>query len=423
MKTRRIEILVVCFAALLIRTAVVQAENWPGFRGPTGQGISTEENLPLHWSDKDNIAWKTPIAGQGWSSPIVHGDHVFLTSTTEEGKSCHVIAVDRRSGKLLWNTKVFEQEVRKTRPENLHATPTAVSDGEHVFAVFSSGSIVALNFDGEVVWTHHDFQHYSFHGLAASPILYNDMVIMVYDGSGDGDDHLVGFKKPWDGAVILAVDKKTGNERWRGRRGPSRLGHVTPNIIYENGTAQLISCSGDVIQGHNPDDGTLIWTVYSQSEGVAPSIVIGDGLVYTCTGFEVPRIRVVRTGGQGEVTKTHIAWEQRKGVPKLASLLLVQPHIYSVDKGIVNCFDAKGGDLVWQERIGSKYSSSPIYVDGKIYFTSEADGETTIIEPGKEFKLVTRNKINEVCKASVAVSQGNLFIRTEHNLLCIGGRD
>ena len=421
MKTPRTKILLICCTFLLCSTVPVRAENWSGFRGPTGQGISTEKGLPLHWSDKENIAWRTPIPGIGWSSPIVHDDHVFLTSTTQKGVSCHVIAVDRRSGKILWNTKVFEQIPRKKRDHNSHATPTPVTDGRLVYAVFSAGSIAALDRAGKVVWTNHDIKHYSLHGLAASPILYDDLLIMAYDGSSDGKNARIGFKIPWQGAVILAVDKKTGKERWRGKRGPSRLGHVTPAILRTNGTTQLVSSTGDAIQGFDPDDGTLIWSVYSKSEGVAPSNAIGNGLVYTATGFEVPRIRVVRTDGKGEVTGTHIAWEQAKGVPMLASLLLVQPYLYTVtDKGVVTCYQAKSGDIVWQERIGGKHSSSPVYADGKIYFLSERDGESAIIEAGPEFKLIARNKINEKCKASAAFSQGNLFVRTEKNLIRIG---
>ena len=228
-----------------------------------------------------------------------------------------------------------------------------------------------------------------------------------------------------DGAVILAVDKATGKQRWRGKRGPSRLSHVTPAIVRAGGTVQLVSSTGDAIQGFDPDDGTRIWSVYSKSEGVAPSNANGNGLVYTATGFEEPRIRVVRTDGKGEVTDTHIAWEQTKGVPMLSSLLLVQPYLYTVthNVGVVTCYEAETGDIVWQERIGGKHSSSPIYADGKIYFLTEAEGESTIIEAGPEYKFVARNKINEKCKASMAVSQGNLFIRTEHNLICIDGRD
>ena len=195
-------------------------------------------------------------------------------------------------------------------------------------------------------------------------------------------------------------------------------------MLRVNDTVQLISGAGDAIQGFNPDDGTRIWSVYSKGEGVAPSIVIGDGLIYSCSGFESPTIRVVRTGGVGDITNTHVAWEQQKGVPSLASMLLVQPHIYAAtDKGVVTCFQAASGEIVWQERIGGKHSSSPIFVDGKIYFLSEPDGESTIIDAGPKFKVVARNKVNAKCKASIAVSQGNLFLRTERHLLCIGTID
>ncbi len=416
----------ICFASLLLSVSAVRAENWSRFRGPTGQSHSTETGLPVHWSDKENVAWKTPIPGQGWSSPIVYEDHVFVTSTTEEGKSCHVIAVDRRSGEVLWNNRVFEQEVRRARPENLHATPTPVTDGELVYAVFSAGSIVALNFSGEIVWTNHDIQHYSEHGLAASPILYKDLLVMPYDGSKSGDieDRKIGFQVPWDKAVILAVDKKSGKERWRGRRGASRLGHVTPAIVHVNGADQLISSAGDVIQGHDPTDGSRIWSVYSPGEGVAPSNAIGNGLVYTVSGSAGSRIRVARIDGKGDVTDTHIAWEQTKGVPNIASFLLVDRYVYCAKaNGVLTCFHADDGEVVWQERIGGKHASSPVYADGKIYFLTELEGESIIIEPGDELKVIARNKLNEVCKASVAVSQGSLFIRTEHNLYRIGEGD
>ena len=415
-----IRLFAICFALLLLSVSAVRAENWARFRGPSGQSHSTETGLPVHWSDKENIAWKTRIPGQGWSSPIVYEDHVFVTSTTEEGKSCHVIAVDRRGGEVLWNKKVFEQEVRKTRPENLHATPTPVTDGELVYAVFSAGSIVALSFSGEIVWTSHTIQHYSEHGLAASPILYKNLLIMMYDGS-DSAVRKVGFQVPWKKAVILAVDKKSGKERWRGKRGSSRLGHVTPIVVRFNGADQLISNTGDVIQGHDPSDGSRIWSVSSPGEGIAPSNAIGKGLVYTVSGSAGSRIRVARIDGKGDVTDTHIAWEQTKGVPNLASFLLIDPYVYTATaRGIVTCFQADDGKVVWQGRIGGKHSSSPVFADGKIYFLTELESESIIIEPGDKLKIVARNKLGEVCKTSIAVSQGSLFIRTEHHLYRIG---
>ena len=197
--------------------------------------------------------------------------------------------------------------------------------------------------------------------------------------------------------------------------------HVTPNILRENGTAQIISGAGDVVQGFDPKSGARIWSIYSKGEGVTPSIVVGDGLIFSCSGFEEPTIRVVRTGGKGEVTNSHIAWEQTKGVPSLASMLYVKPYIYSVtDSGIATCYNAKSGDVVWQERIGGKHSSSPIYADGKIYFLTEAEAESIVIEAGPELKIIARNILGEKCQASMGVSQGNFFIRGEQHLYCIG---
>jgi len=401
----------------------VRSENWPGFRGPTGQGLSSETGLPTRWSATENVAWKTAIPGEGWSSPVIYGDRVFVTSTTEEGRACHVICLDRRRGTILWNRRTFEQTPTKKRRENSFATSTPTTDGQHVYAVFSSGRIVALDNAGRVVWNNHDVKFYGHHGLAASPLLYEDLVIMPFDGSSDGENNRIGWKVPWKEAVLLALDKTTGRVRWRGKRGLSRLGHVTPCVSRHGGQVQIVSGAGDVVQGFHPKSGQRIWSIYSQGEGVTPSVVLGDGLIFSCSGFEAPTIRVVRAGGQGDVTKTHIAWEQKTGVPSLASMLYIKPHLYGVtDKGVVHCYDAQTGKVVWRERIEGKHSSSPIYADGHIYFLEEATGESVVIQAGTKFKQVARNMLGEKCKASMAVSQGNLFIRSEQHLYCIGPR-
>jgi outer membrane protein assembly factor BamB len=245
-------------------------------------------------------------------------------------------------------------------------------------------------------------------------------VIMPFDGSSP-DEQTVGFKKGWDGAVLLALDKATGKVRWRGQRGSSRLAHVTPQVVTHEGVTQLVSAAGDVIQGHQLDSGKLVWTVHSQGEGVTPSVVVGKDLIYTCSGFEDPTIRAVKFGGEGDVTATHLAWEQKRGVPSIASLAYAPPHVYSVtDKGVVSCFDAETGEFVWQHRIGGKHVASPVFADGRLYFLAEADGETVVIEPGAEYKELARNSVGELCKGSIAVSQGNLFIRSDKHLFCIG---
>jgi outer membrane protein assembly factor BamB len=405
-----------CFAS----TAPLQAENWPQFRGPTGQGISTETNLPTRWSVTENVDWKTEVPGEGWSSPIVWEDRIFLTSATEAGISCRAICLDRKTGRILWNTEVVKQTPTRKENKNSFASPTPITDGERVYVVFADGTLAALAFDGSIAWTNHDVKFYSKHGLGASPRLDGERLLMPFDGSSPGDDKEIGWKKPWDKSFLLALDKQTGKALWKGERGLSRIAHVTPNVLRANGQTQIISGAGDVVQGFEPETGKRIWSVYSQGEGVTPSVVIGDGLIFTASGFEKPTIRAIRPGGSGDVTQTHIAWEQTKGVPSLSSLLYVKPHLYAVtDAGVATCYEAATGDLVWQERIGGNHSASPIFADGKIYFLSE-QGETTVIETGPEFKIVARNPLEEKCQASIAASQRHFYIRTERHVFCIG---
>ena len=209
---------------------------------------------------------------------------------------------------------------------------------------------------------------------------------------------------------------------WRSKRGMSRIAHVSPNVLTENGRSVIVSCAGDAIQAFDPKTGERIWSVFSQGEGVTPSPVFGDGLIFTSSGFEKTTLRTVRTGGKGDVTQTHIAWEQKKGAPTQTSLLFLKPYLYAIgDGGIATCYKAENGDVVWQERVGGNFSASPVYADGKIYFLSES-GETTVIAAGSEFQILSRSPLNERCQASMAPSQGHLFIRTEKNLYCIGAR-
>jgi outer membrane protein assembly factor BamB len=420
-------LLILLFLALGLH---LQAENWPLFRGPTGQGHSSEKNLPVQWSAQSNVLWKASIPGEGWSSPIVWNDRVFLTSATEQGTRCHVICVDRTSGKVVWDKEVFEQVPLRKEGKNSYATPTPVTDGKSVFAVFGDGSVAAMNFQGDVLWTNREVQFYSRHGLGASPIIYEDLLIMPYDGSNrigtpgqypnNTPEERLGWQLPWDKSFIAALDLKTGKRRWTGKRGMSRIAHATPVLLGENGSTQLISVAGDAIQGFNPKTGERIWTAYAQGEGLVPSPVIGEGLIFAASGFEKTTLRAVRTGGKGDVTQTHIAWEQRKGVPTQPSLIYFKGHLYGItDGGIATCFNATDGNILWQERIGGNHCASPVCADGKIYFLSEA-GETTVINAAPEFHEIAKSALNEKCQSSIAISQGNIFIRTDKNLYCIG---
>ena len=348
-----------CFACWLAACDSAWGENWVRFRGPTGQGISSETKLPVRWSATENIKWKTSLPGKGWSSPIVFEDYVFLTASTEEGVSCRVICINRTDGSIAWTTEVHRQTPGAMRKQNSYATPTPVTDGKQVYSVFYDGTVTAVDFSGKLVWKNSEVKFFSLHGLGASPIL------------------------------------------------------------VDNGS-QLVSAGGDRVQGFNPKTGKRIWSIYSQGEGVTPSPVFGDGLIYTSSGFEAPTLRAIRLGGKGDITKTHIAWEQKRGVAALSSLLYIKPYLYSISRdNILHCLEASSGEIVWMQRLSGVHWASPVYADGRIYILSE-EGVTLVLRPGAKYDEIARNDISVKCLASMAVSQGNFYIRSDQDLYCIG---
>jgi outer membrane protein assembly factor BamB len=420
-------ILVLCWFTVFssVRPQTSAAENWPGFRGLGRQGISNEKDLPTKWSETTNIVWKTPIPGAGWSSPIIFGDRVFLTTATDDGASFRLLCLNRKTGNILRDKQVLRQKPGHKQRLNSYASSTPVTDGKYVYIVAYDGSIAALSMQGETEWMNRDFEYFSEHGLGVSPILYKELLIVAFDPSSSGADPKLGWQKPWDKAVILALDKNTGKVRWEGKRGLSRIAHVSPQILSAGGKDQLISSAGDVIQGFDPATGDRIWTVSSTGEGVVPSVVVGEGLIFTTSGFGDSAIRVVRAGGKGDVTKTHIAWELADDVPKIPSMLYVKPYLYLLtEAGVAKCLKAATGEVIWRQRLGDRYAASPVWADGKIYFLSEK-GTTTVIQEGAEFKVLARNELssatgNEKCKASPAISKQNILIRSEKHLYCIG---
>ena len=400
------------------------AENWPGFRGPTGQGTSSETDLPLKWTATENVRWKAEVPGEAWSSSIVWEDHVFVTTATDGGKSCRVLAFDRKTGKELWNTEVFTQETLRKEQRNTYATPTPCTDGTRVYAEFGGGGIAAVDFEGNVAWTNDDFPFYSRHGLGNSPVLHEGLLIMSRDGSAraTGDEEKVGWQKPWDKSFLLALDAKTGEVTWKTGRGTSRIGHVSP-IVWKgtDGKAVVISGAGDVVQGFDPRTGDLLWTHKNEGEGVTPGYVIVNGLVVTASGWGGREsTKAFKLGGTGDLGETAIAWEEKKGMPHLSSYVAVDDRVYWVsDDGVAWCVDAATGETVWRERLGGNFAASPLAAAGRIYFTGD-DGKTTVVEAGPAFKVLAENPLGERVQASPAASQGNLFIRTERHLYCIG---
>lgn len=411
------------FLGLLAATGI-RAENWPQFRGPDSQGRSSETDVPLKWTTTENIAWKAPLPGQSWSSPIVWQDTIFLTTATDEGKSCRVLALDRRTGNVLWNQEAFQQSPGHKEGRNTYATPTPATDGQRVYACFFDGSFAALDFAGRLLWTNRSYPFYSQHGLGTSPILYGNLIIMARDGSSQGEDKGLGWQKPWDQAFIIALDVRTGKECWKASRGASRISHGAPTIwSAPDGHMELVSEAGDVVQGFDPINGQRLWSSEVIGEGKVPSTVIGGGLVYTAGGWGGrDSIKAFRLGGKGELGTNNLAWEQKGIMPKIPSMLYLGGRLFVItENGLTTCLNAATGEILWKQRLGGTFSASPVTAAGRVYFTSD-DGETTVIEAVPPFRVLARNPLGEKVQASLAISHGQIFIRTEKQLFAVGNR-
>ena len=280
------------------------------------------------------MAWKTPVPGAG-GFPIVWDDRVFVTTATGNGTSCRVLGLDLTSGKILWEKEVFRQPAGHKQDRNSYATPTPCTDGERIYAVFGDGSFAALDFQGHTVWSNREFPFYGEHGLGTSPILWEDLIIMARDGSNEPNPKKLGWQIPWDKSYLLALDKKTGQVRWKSGRGLSRISHVCPNIWADPaGRAQVISGAGDVVQGFDARTGERLWTSKNIGEGVVPSIVIGDGLAFCASGWGGREsIKAFRLGERGDLGESNLAWEQRKGMPHIPSFVYQAPSLYGITEG------------------------------------------------------------------------------------------
>ncbi len=402
---------------------------WPGFRGPTGQGQSTAEP-PLTWSATSGVLWKAPVPGEGWSSPIVWGNRVFVTTATAGGTQCRILGLNADDGQVVFDAHVFDQVPSRKEGKNSYATPTPCTDGRRVYAVFGDGSAAAVDVDGKLLWTNRDVKFYSRHGLGSSPVLVDGLLIMPYDGSNRvdtagqypkvSDEERLGWQLPWDRGEVVALDAATGKRAWAAKRGTSRIAHVTPILVG----GALVSPAGDAVQAFDPKTGARQWTAASRGEGVVPSPVTDGTLLFTASGYEKSTIRAFRLGGSGDVTATHMAWEQKKGVPSQVSLLLAGAELYAVtDQGVMTAYEPSTGEVLWQERLGEKqtFSPSPVRAMDRIYVLSE-QGETFVVHPGRSFKLAARNPLGEKCQASPAFSQGRIYLRSEKNLFCIGAK-
>jgi outer membrane protein assembly factor BamB len=389
----------------------VRAEDWPQFRGPTGQGQSVERGLPVEWSESHNVRWKTPVPGRGWSSPVVAAGRVWLTTavTSRSGASLRAVAFDVETGREVVNVEVFHtRNAELLNAKNSHASPTPIVDTDRVYVHFGADGTAALTTTGDIVWKTR-LAYQSQHGNGGSPVLFGDLLIMSCDGSDD--------------AFVVALDRQTGKVRWKApRRHPFDQAYSTPLVIQVGGRDQVVSIGAFRAAAYDPHSGREIWRVsYGDGFSNVPRPVFGHGLVYIATGFQQPSLLAVRADGAGDVTTTHVAWTLRRGAPLTPSPLLAGDELYVVnDGGIATCLDARSGATHWVQRLGGGgYSASPVLADGRIYFLSEG-GVGTVIAPGKEFRKLATNTLEGETLASMAVSAASIFIRSDSHLYRIG---
>ncbi len=404
---------------LSLPLALSAAEQWPQFRGPAGNGHATGTQLPETWSESEHVAWKTPIEGRGWSSPVVWDEQVWLTSATLDGHALYVICVDLASGKIIHNRKLFDvEEPQDIHLTNSHASPTPVIEQGRVYVHFGSYGTACLDTsNGNVIWQRRDFPCNHWRGAGSSPILFEDLLIVHFDG--------------YDYQYVVALDKNSGRTRWKVDRaidyqtddGDFKKAFCTPTVIDVDGQLQLISPAAKAAIAYEPLTGKEIWRMHYPNHSATARPLFGHGLVYINSGFSTAQLYAVRPNAHGDVTDTNVVWTTKQSIGSKPSHLLVDDLLYVIhDQGTATCLEAKSGEVVWKKRIGGNFSASPVFGDGKIYFTNEA-GVTTVIQPGREYVELAENQLDDGCMASPAIIDDSLLIRTKSHLYRVTERE
>ena len=410
------------FATLALFTLSATAADFSQFRGPAGDGHAIASGLPINWTATDHVTWQVPVAGKGWSSPIVVGNRLFLTTAVAktgggpDDQSLRALCLDLKTGKTVWDQEVFAGNHVSTEgllhSKNSHASPTPISDGKRLYVHFGTEGTAALELDtGRIAWKMQDLAYVPRHGSGGSPALVDGLLVVTCDGQ--------------DVDYVAAIDTRNGKIAWKTDRTlelPRKFSFSTPLVIEVEGRKQIVCPGTGLVAAYEPKTGKEIWRVlYGDGYSVIPRPVFGHGLVFVCSGWGVPTLFAIRPTGTGDVTDTHVAWKQtsKANVPHTPSVLLIKDDLFLIsDTGIASSLDARTGKLHYRKRIGGRYSASPTVADGKIYIQSEA-GRGFVLKPGREFVELGRNQLQGRTFASYAVADNALFIRTENRLFRI----
>jgi outer membrane protein assembly factor BamB len=399
-----------CASLLLVIAAAVclplDAQEWRQFRGPTGQGLSDAKGQPVEWDEARNVAWKVPVPGHGWSSPVVAHGRAWVTTAVTQGRemTLRLLSFDAESGRTAQDVEVFRhRSAELLNVKNSHASPTPVVDDDRVYVHFGSEGTAALTLDGAIVWKAR-YRCETQHGNGGSPVVHAGLVIFTCDG--------------FDAAYVVALDTRTGKERWKTwRRQPWSQAYTTPLVIRVGEADQVVSPGAHYAAAYEPATGREIWRVhYDDGFSNVPRPVFAHGLVFIATGFQQPSLLAVRPGGQGDVTRSQVVWRLARGVPFTPSPIVAGDHLYMVnDVGILTCVAAETGAIAWQQRVPGNYSASPVLAGGLIYLQSE-EGVTTVFRPGLSFQAVAVNRLDAPTLASMAVAGQSFYIRTAEHL-------
>jgi outer membrane protein assembly factor BamB len=399
--------LVAVWAVCCLSDPLGAAENWPEFRGPHGDGHATGAP-PLVWSETQGVKWKTPIHGKGWSSPVVWGNQVWLTTAPPDGKQLDAVCVDAGTGRIQHDIKVFDNPFPQyCIDRNSYASPTPAIEQGRVYVHYGAHGTACLDTQtGKVVWSRRDLPCFHHRGPASSPILFENLLILTFDG--------------FDVQYLVALDKATGQTVWKRDRdiaydsdnGDIKKAYSTPTIVPVGDSLQLVSPSAGAAMGYDPRTGEELWRVKCGGMNVSARPVFGRGLVFMTTADGGFIQYALRPDGRGDVTSSHVAWKNTKGVAKHSSPILVEDLLFMAnEQGIVTCVDAASGDVQWQKRAGGSFTASPIFAAGRVYLFSE-DGNTLVIAPKREFEQLAANKLEQGCMASPAVIGNSLLVRT-----------
>ena len=405
-------------AMTLLFCVPAAGENWTEFRGPAGTGISAAKNLPLSWSEEENIRWKLEVHGKGWSSPVSWGNQLWLTTATEDGKKLYALCVDRIKGTIVHDILVFENEKpRFCHPTNSYASPTPVIEKGRVYVHFGSYGTACLDSNsGRILWTRRDFACNHWRGPGSSPVIAGKHLIVAYDG--------------YDLQFVVALDKQTGKTIWKRDRnidygtdnGDRKKAYSTGALIDVNGRSQFVSPSAVETISYDPATGEEFWRIRHGGMNAAIRPLVGNGLLYIAAGSGPTSLVAIRPDGSGDITETHMAWSSGKSIPKRPAPLLIDDRLFLLnDEGIASCLNAASGEIIWQQRVGGggSYRSSPVYSEGKIYWFS-LEGDAHVIAAGDEYKLLATSTLDNGCQASPVPVDDTLYVRTTKHLYAIG---